>query len=64
MIKENKNIDFLTTGREPSEEDFARISEWIKRDKQKQATHKATKKPLRKNPLAQQQSILRKWDGK
>jgi hypothetical protein len=35
MIKEAKKIDFLTTGRQPSEKEFARISEWIERDKQK-----------------------------
>ncbi len=40
MIKEPKNVDFYTTGRQPSEQDFARISEWIKKDKQKQATRK------------------------
>ena len=34
MIKEAKNVDFLTSGREPSAEDFARISEWIKKDMQ------------------------------
>ena len=33
MVKEEKNIDFYTTGREPSAEDFARISEWIKKSK-------------------------------
>ena len=35
MIKEAKNIDFCTTGKQPSELDFARISEWIKKDKQR-----------------------------
>jgi|AntDryMetagUQ255_1029468.scaffolds.fasta_scaffold40805_1 hypothetical protein len=40
MIKEAKNVDFYTSGRQPSEEDFARISEWIKKDKQKRRTHK------------------------
>jgi len=34
MIKEPKNIDFYTTGRQPSNEDFARISEWIKKNKE------------------------------
>lgn len=33
MIKEPKKIDFYTTGRQPSEQDFKRISEWIKNDK-------------------------------
>jgi hypothetical protein len=36
MIKEAKNVDLYTTGRQPSEQEFARISEWIKRDKKKQ----------------------------
>ena len=35
MIKEAKDIDFYTTGREPSAQDFARISECIKKEKQK-----------------------------
>ena len=33
MIKEAKNVDFYTTGRQPSAQDFARISQWIERDK-------------------------------
>jgi hypothetical protein len=36
MVKEAKNIDFYTTGREPSEQDFKRISEWILQNKEKQ----------------------------
>ncbi len=40
MIREAKNVDFYTTGRQPSEQDFARISEWIKQDKQKQVVPK------------------------
>ncbi|HET9502135.1 MAG TPA: hypothetical protein VFO93_01245 [Hymenobacter sp.] len=43
MIREPKNVDFVTTGRQPSEEEFARISEWIKQDKQKKAARKPTK---------------------
>ena len=43
MIKEAKDIDFYTTGRQPSEQDFARISEWIKKEKQKQKLRKQTK---------------------
>lgn len=43
MIKEPKNVDFYTTGRQPSEEEFARISEWIKKNKQKQAARKPAK---------------------
>ncbi len=54
MIKEAKNVDFYTTGRQPSEQDFARISEWIKKDKQKQATRRKAKKAAGKKHLAQQ----------
>lgn len=54
MIKEAKNIDFLTTGRQPSEQDFARISEWIKRDKQKKAGGKTAKKSTSGKHIAQQ----------
>lgn len=43
MLKEAKNIDFYTTGRQSSEQDFARISEWIKKEKQKQSVRKQTK---------------------
>lgn len=35
MIKEEKNIDFYTTGRQPSEKEFERISEWIRQKKAK-----------------------------
>jgi len=38
MIKEAKNIDFYTTGRQPSPQDFKRISEWIRKNKEKQVT--------------------------
>jgi len=44
MIKEAKNIDFFTTGRQPSEEDFVRISEWIKKDKQKKIAERPVKR--------------------
>ncbi len=29
MVKEPKNIDFYTTGRQPTQLDFERISKWI-----------------------------------
>jgi len=35
VIKEANNIDFYTTGRQPSEQDFVRISEWIRVKKEK-----------------------------
>jgi len=53
MIKEAKNIDFYTTGRQPSEQDFARISEWIKKDKQKKSLHKQSKRTTEQKHLAQ-----------
>ena len=53
MIKEDKNADFLTTGRQPSDEDFARISEWIKNDKQKKATRLKGGQPAGRKHLAQ-----------
>jgi hypothetical protein len=47
MIKEPKYVDFYTTGRQPSKQDFARISEWIKKDKQKQEIADVPKSPER-----------------
>ncbi|OLY93696.1 hypothetical protein SAMN05444008_11487 [Cnuella takakiae] len=43
MIKEAKNVDFITTGRQLTEQDFALISDWIKIDKQKKVARKTTK---------------------
>ena len=40
MVREPKDVDFYTTGRQPTEQEFTRISEWIKQDKQKQAARK------------------------
>ena len=52
MIKEPKNIDFCTTGRQPSEQDFIRISEWIKKDKERKSTRKVSKQPAKQKHLA------------
>jgi hypothetical protein len=49
MIKEAKNIDFTTTGRQPSKEDFALISDWIKKDKQRKMLQKKKIIANRKN---------------
>ncbi len=57
MIKEEKNIDFYTTGRQPSEQEFARISEWIKKDKVKKALHKT--RTLRKRSTSQKDDIAK-----
>lgn len=53
MIKEAKNIDFYTTGSQPSKEDFERISEWIRQKKEKQNKAK-TSSGAKKKHLAQQ----------
>ena len=50
MIKEAENIDFYTTGRQPSEKDFARISEWIRKKKER----KSKKLVSKRKHLAQQ----------
>jgi len=55
MVKEAKNIDFYTTGRQPSAQDFERISEWIR--KKKKLT-KAKRAASRRKHLAQH-SVLR-----
>ncbi len=34
MVREAKNVDFYTTGKQPTSEDFAKISEWIKKNKE------------------------------
>lgn len=61
MIKEAKNVDFYTTGKQPSEQDFARISEWIKKDKQKQVARKEASQHIGKKHLAQE-SIAKSKD--
>jgi hypothetical protein len=33
MIREPQNVDFYTTGRQPTEKEFAVVSEWIKKRK-------------------------------
>ena len=44
MVKEAKNIDFYTTGRQPSNQDFERISEWIRKNKEREANKKTRAK--------------------
>jgi hypothetical protein len=53
MIKEPKNVDFYTTGKQPSEQDFARISEWIKKDKKKRSARKSAIRTKGQKHLAQ-----------
>lgn len=51
MIKEAKDIDFYTSGRQPSEQDFVRISEWIKRNKKKEKISTAKSQSKKKRIL-------------
>ncbi len=44
MVKEAKNVDFYTTGNTPAKEDFARISEWIKKNKESQKKKRVSAK--------------------
>ena len=44
MVKEEKNIDFYTTGRQPSDRDFERISDWIRKNKERQSKKKTALK--------------------
>lgn len=48
MVKEAKDIDFITSGRQPSEQDFARISEWIRKHKKKGAAPSSKKYSAKK----------------
>ena len=50
MVKEAKTIDFYTTGRQPSDQDFKRTSEWIRKKKK---LAKAKKASSRKKNLTQ-----------
>ncbi len=56
MLKEAKHIDFYTTGRQPSEREFAYISEWIKKNKQKQTAQKKARSASGKKQFSQQRS--------
>jgi len=44
MVKEAKNIDFYTTGRQPSNQEFERISEWIRKNREKNLSKKTKTK--------------------
>ena len=48
MIKESKNIDFSTSGKELSDQDFARISEWILDNKKKKTSPSPKRRLLKK----------------
>ncbi len=57
MVKEAKNIDFYTTGKEPSPQEFERISEWIREKKSNKRQSKIAGKknePGTKNKLVKQ----------
>lgn len=51
MIKEAKKIDFYTTGRQLSEQDFARISEWISKKKKEHKKSQPKKKASRQTKV-------------
>ena len=53
MIKEPKNVDFFTTARQPSEQDFIRISEWIKKDKKRKSARKLIQRPAKQKRLSE-----------
>jgi hypothetical protein len=53
MVKEAKNIDFYTTGKTPSEEDFDKISEWIKG--RKEVIHRRSKTGIKQVVVAKRQ---------
>ncbi|MCO5241633.1 MAG: hypothetical protein M9904_16415 [Chitinophagaceae bacterium] len=57
MIKEEKNIDFYTTGRQLSEQEFTKISEWIKKDKAKTKRGLGKTRTLRKRSSTPNKSI-------
>ncbi|MEX8546226.1 MAG: hypothetical protein V5804_01375 [Mucilaginibacter sp.] len=50
MIREEKDIDFYTTGRQPSKLEFAKISEWIKNDTAKQNLNSKKAQQRKNNP--------------
>ncbi|MBD2756704.1 hypothetical protein [Spirosoma validum] len=57
MIKEPKDIDFSTSGRQLTKEDFALISQWIAADKKKQVVGQA------KNPRRRQKDLAQSGDN-
>ena len=55
MIKQQENVDLVTSGRQPSEQDFAQISAWIEQQKSKgRAARKPKGKDSTKKRRAQQ----------
>jgi hypothetical protein len=55
MNKRIQDMDLATTGRQPSEEDFAQVSAWIKQQKKKgRAAGKSKAEASAKKHLAQQ----------
>jgi len=42
MVKEEKDIDFYTTGRQPTKKDFERISKWILKNKKDEPKRKTS----------------------
>lgn len=61
MIKEPKNIDFYTSGRQLSNEDFALISQWIATDKKKQSDRATKGLRKRQKSLARTKGSENSW---
>jgi len=57
MIKEPKNIDFYTSGRQLSNEDFTLISQWIATDKKKQSDKNIKGLKKRQKNLVQTKAV-------
>ena len=51
MIKEAKHIDFYTSGKQLSIQDFARISEWIRKNKKNEIIAPTKKSIPKKHSL-------------
>jgi hypothetical protein len=57
MVREPKNIDFRTTGRHLSEEEFVKISEWINKQNSKN-TKNIMKPKLHTKPIIKKKRIV------
>lgn len=57
MNKQQQNMDLVTSGRQPSEQDFAQISAWIRQQKKKTATRKPKVDKRAKKDRAQQRLL-------
>lgn len=68
MIREPKNVDFYTTGRHLTEDDFAKISEWINRQNSKTQIKIVRSKPdaisiVKRKKIAPFESVRKEVKG-